>query len=126
MKSLEWLSNLKIRYNYGKTGSVEGIGNYEQYATLSTGTAYFGKSMASQSTLALAGMTSASRTWETITSHDIGLDFSFLNNQLYGSFDYYSKRNNGMFIPVTYPSILGASAPKSNNGKFSATGREFE
>lgn len=125
MKSLEWLSNLKIRYNYGKTGSVEGIGNYEQYATLSTGTAYFGKSMASQSTLALAGMTSASRTWETITSHDIGLDFSFLNNQLYGSFDYYSKRNNGMFIPVTYPSILGASAPKGNNGKFSAKGWEF-
>ena len=81
--------------------------------------------MASQSTLALAGMTSASRTWETITSHDIGLDFSFLNNQLYGSFDYYSKRNNGMFIPVTYPSILGASAPKSNNGKFSAKGWEF-
>ncbi len=55
----------------------------------------------------------------------LDLIFSFLNNQLYGSFDYYSKRNNGMFIPVTYPSILGASAPKSNNGKFSAKGWEF-
>lgn len=125
MKSIEWITNLKIRYNYGKTGSVEGIGNYEQYATLSTGTAYFGSAMAPQSTLALGGMTSSSRTWETITSHDIGLDFSFLKEKLYGSFDYYSKRNNGMFIPVTYPSILGASAPKSNNGKFGAKGWEF-
>lgn len=125
MKSFDWLSNLKIRYNYGKTGSVEGITEYEQYAILNAGTAYFGSSLAPQSTLALGGMTSSSRTWETIISHDIGLDFAFLNNRLYGSFDYYSKRNNGMFIPVTYPSVLGASAPKSNNGKFGAKGWEL-
>jgi TonB-linked SusC/RagA family outer membrane protein len=125
MKSIDWLTNLKIRYNYGKTGSVEGIDNYEQYATLSSGTAYFGSTMAPQTTLALGAMTSSSRTWETIVSHNTGLDFSFLKDKLYGSFDYYSKQNNGMFIPVTYPSILGASAPKSNNGKFGAKGWEF-
>ena len=37
MKGITWLDFLKFRYNFGKTGSVEGIGNYEQYATVSTG-----------------------------------------------------------------------------------------
>jgi hypothetical protein len=43
MQDIQWLSNLKVRYNYGKTGSVEGIGNYERYATISSGSAYFGE-----------------------------------------------------------------------------------
>ena len=30
-----------------------------------------------------------------------------------------------MFIDVQYPSILGAAAPKSNNGKFRARGWEL-
>jgi TonB-linked SusC/RagA family outer membrane protein len=125
MKNLTWLDFLKVRYNYGKTGSVEGIGNYEQYATISSGSAYFGESLAAQPSLTLGGMTSATRTWETINSHDVGLDFAFLKNRLSGSFDYFKKTNEGMFISVTYPSILGTSAPKSNNGKFGTNGWEF-
>lgn len=127
MKEFDWLSNLKIRYNYGKTGNVEGIGNYERFATISTGTTFFGNgsTLIGQPSLSLGGMTSNSRTWETINSYDAGIDFGFLNNKLYGSFDYFKKTNNGMFIPVTYPATLGASAPKTNNGKFNAKGWEF-
>ena len=127
MKEFDWLSNLKIRYNYGKTGNVEGIGNYERFATISTGTTFFGNgsTLIGQPSLSLGGMTSDSRTWETINSYDAGIDFGFLNNKLYSSFDYFKKTNNGMFIPVTYPATLGASAPKTNNGKFNAKGWEF-
>jgi TonB-linked SusC/RagA family outer membrane protein len=120
-----WLDFLKLRYNYGKTGSVEGIGNYERYATISTGSAYFGTTLATQPSLWLGGMTSSSRTWETINSHDAGLDFAFLRNRLSGSFDWFKKNNEGMFIPVTYPAVLGASAPMTNNGKFEAKGWEL-
>ncbi|MDR3268635.1 MAG: SusC/RagA family TonB-linked outer membrane protein, partial [Tannerella sp.] len=125
MKEISLLSNLKIRYNYGKTGSVEGINNYERYATMSSGSAFFGTDITAHPSLALGGMTSDTRTWETIISHNAGLDFAFLGNRLSGSFDYFSKTNDGMFIPVTYPAILGATAPKTNNGKFSAKGWEF-
>ncbi len=124
LKGVQWLSNLKVRYNYGKTGSVEGISNYERYATIGTGSAIFGVTPATQTSLWISGMTSDQRTWETIISHDAGLDFAFLNNRLRGSFDYFVKNNNGMFIGVTYPSVLGASAPKTNNGKFRAKGWE--
>lgn len=125
MKSLTWLNDLKLRYNYGKTGSVEGIGNYERYATVSTGSTILGINPSAHTTMWLGGMTSDQRSWETIDSHNIGLDFTFLNNRLSGSFDYFIKTNNGMFISVEYPQILGASAPKVNDGKFRARGWEF-
>lgn len=38
LKDVSWLSDLKLRYNYGRTGSVEGIDNYERFATIKTGT----------------------------------------------------------------------------------------
>ncbi len=125
MKSIKWLDFLKLRYNYGKTGSVEGIGNYEQYATIASEDAYFGSTLSVQPSLKLSGMTSSTRTWETLNSHDAGLDFTLLGNKLSGSFDWFQKTNEGMFIDVTYPSVLGTSAPKTNNGKFRTSGWEF-
>ncbi len=125
MKQFDWLSDFKIRYNYGKTGSVEGIGNYERYATVSTGSNILGIVPSAHSTLWLGSMTSSLRTWETIDSHNFGVDFAFLRGRLSGSFDYYIKENNGMFISVEYPQVLGASAPKVNDGKFRLKGWEF-
>ena len=125
MKRLNWINDLKLRYNYGKTGSVEGIGNYERYATIATGSTILGINPTAHTTMWLGGMTSDQRTWETIDSHNFGLDFTLLNNRLSGSFDYFIKTNNGMFISVEYPQVLGASAPKVNDGKFRARGWEF-
>ncbi len=126
MQSFSWLNFLKVRYNYGKTGSIEGIGNYERFATIGTGTSWFGTtSLSSQPSLSLSGMTSSDRTWETIISHNAGLDFTLLKNRLSGTLDLFWKTNNGMFIPITYPAILGATAPKTNNGKFGVNGWEF-
>jgi hypothetical protein len=69
-------------------------------------------------------MISTSRTWETITSKDAGLDFSMLNNRLYGSFDYFWKGNKNMLISVTYPSMLGKNAPTTNDGHLKVKGWE--
>ncbi len=125
MKTLNWLDFLKVRYNYGKTGSVEGIDNYEQYSTIKSGSAYFGSTLTAQTSMWVDGMRSSLRTWETINSHDIGIDFTFLGNRLSGTFDWFQKTNEGMFISVTYPSVLGTSAPKTNNGKFRTKGWEL-
>lgn len=125
MKSLTWLNDLKLRYNYGKTGSVEGIGNYERYASITTGGTILGVNPSTHTTMWLGGMTSDQRTWETIESHNFGLDFTLLGNRLSGEFNYFIKSNNGMFISVEYPQVLGATAPKVNDGKFRAKGWEF-
>ncbi len=124
MKRFTWLSNLKLRYNYGKMGSVNGIGNYESYALIKTGGTVLGVSPSSHASFKLDGMRSGERSWETIESHNAGIDIAFLDHRLNGSFDYFVKTNTGMFIGVTYPSILGAGAPKSNDGKFRTKGWE--
>ena len=126
LQSLEWLNLFKLKYSYGLTGSVDGIDNYERFETIATGSYFFGTSLASQPSLRLGNtMTSSTRTWETITKKNMGVDFSLLRNKLSGSFDYFINHNEGMFISVTYPSVLGASAPRSNNGKFETKGWEF-
>ncbi len=124
MKSLTWLNDLKLRYNYGKTGSVEGIGNYERFASITTGNTILGINPSTHTTMWLGGMTSDQRTWETIDSHNFGIDFTLLDNRLSGEFNYFIKTNNGMFISVEYPQVLGATAPKVNDGKFRARGWE--
>ena len=125
MKGIDWLDFLKIRYNYGKTGSVTGIGNYESYAAIKTGEMAFGTDMKTQTTMLINGMTSTQRTWETLKSHNIGLDFTVLNNRLSTTVEWFQKTNEGMFIPITYPSVLGAGAPKTNNGRFRSKGWEL-
>lgn len=114
----------KIRYDYGKTGALGNLGDYEAYSTISTGSVYLGSTPVTS--MWINGMRSDDRTWETIDSHDFGVDFGFFNNRLRATFDYFSKTNNGMFIDVTYPSVLGAAAPKTNNGKLRTKGWEVE
>lgn len=114
----------KLRYDYGKTGSVNGIGNYESYSTIKAGSVYLGSTPVTS--MWVDGMRSDQRTWESLISHNVGIDLGFFNNRLRASFDWFQKTNEGMFIDVVYPSVLGASAPKTNNGKLRTSGWELE
>lgn len=126
--------NLKIRASYGEIGNQAGIDNYDYIALLNMNTAsgnganfpIFG-SDASPSygqTITQKNVVSIDRTWEVIKTSNIGLDFTILNNRLSGSFDYFYKKNDNMLASVTYPQVLGASAPKTNSGKMEVRGWE--
>lgn len=117
--------NLKLRASYGETGSQTGIGNYDYISSIATSTTIFGYNGAKYPTAWVNGMTSTERSWERVATTNIGLDFGFLNNRLTGSFEYYIRENKGMLISMTYPSTIGASAPKSNSGNFKANGWEL-
>jgi TonB-linked SusC/RagA family outer membrane protein len=124
MKDATFINDLKLRGSYGEMGNQSGIGLYDyiQLVTIHASDNYpFGNGVKGQ--LAKPGnIVSTKRTWETVASTDIGLDFSALNNRLFGSFDYFWKTNKDMLIPVTYPSVLGASAPATNNGRLEVKG----
>lgn len=125
VKDWNIFDNLKIRASYGETGSQTGIGNYDYISSISTGTTIFGYNGTKYPTAWVSGMTSTERTWERVATTNFGLDFGFLNNRLTGSFEYYIRENKGMLISMTYPSTIGASAPKSNSGNFKAKGWEL-
>ena len=123
MEGAEWLDNLKLRASWGQSGNVSTIGNYEAYATIGTGTTIYGGSK--YSTSYLSSITDDSRTWETVESTNIGLDFGVLKNRLSGTFDYFWRHNDGMLINITYPATYGGTAPSTNSGEYKTHGWEM-
>jgi TonB-linked SusC/RagA family outer membrane protein len=123
--NVNWISNLKLRASWGESGLISGIGNYDDYATMGTGTTPFGTTPALQNTAYISGITDNTRTWERIQSTNLAFDFGFLNDRLNGSFDYFWRKNIGMLIKVAYPVVLGGTAPYTNSGNYDSHGWEF-
>jgi TonB-linked SusC/RagA family outer membrane protein len=126
IKSLNVFDRLKLRLSWGQAGNQElSFGNYDYISLISiTGTYPLGSPNVGL-TGAVPSIASEKRTWETIESRNIGIDFSFLNSRLYGSFDYYNKYNNNMLIREELPAVLGGSAPTMNIGKLKTDGWDF-
>ena len=122
----EWVSDLKLRASYGNVGNQSGIDRYDGtllYNVASTSGTLIGGQLVG--TLNTNGkLVSTDRTWERIHNYNIALDFGFFNNRLRGTAEAFWKRTNNMLIGVTYPGILGDSAPTGNKGKFKAWGYE--
>lgn len=125
MKNLNLFDDLKVRASYGEMGNQSGIGLYDYIQLISLSSDYYPFGGGTKGQMAKSGnIVSTSRTWETIQTTNIGLDFATLKNRLYGSFDYFWKENKNMLIPKTYPSMLGADAPSTNSGHLSIRGWE--
>lgn len=125
IKSLGIFDELKFRASYGEMGNQSGIGYYDYISLIDISGDYYPFGTSTKGQMAKqANLVSTSRTWETIASTNVGVDVSVLKNRLYGSFDYFWKKNDNMLIPVTYPSALGISAPSTNSGKLKIHGWE--
>lgn len=137
MRNLTWLSNWKFRASYGETGNQNGIDNYDFVAlinnNLSSGTTHnypiFGDDVTSGSkptaTKTQKNVVALNRTWEIVKNTNVAVDFGFLDNRLTGSFEYFWKTNDNMLVSATYPSVYGATAPKTNVGTLKVHGWEL-
>lgn len=124
MKAIKPLSLLKLRATYGEMGNFTGIGLYDYISGISNGSSLFGASPAQQPSSWISALSSSDRTWERVGTTDFGADFSFFEGRLFGSYDYYTKKNEGMLIGVIYPDVLGGTAPKTNSGELQVKGWE--
>lgn len=132
MESTEnWLSELKVRYGWGQTGNQE-INNLAIYSIYATdygkgdptwnavwGTAYDITGSGSgllQSGYKRVQLANEDLKWETTTQSNIGLDFGFFNNALYGSAEYYIKDTKDILYVPGYSAIKGEGAQKTYNG----------
>lgn len=122
-----YVNMLKIRGSYGSLGN-QNVGGYHPYLSTIPITNEI-KWILDQSRPAYArapGLVSNTLTWETITTLDIGMDASFLDNRLNATFDWYQRITSDMMGPsVSLPSALGASAPRTNNAKMETLGFEI-
>lgn len=126
LREVDWLSDLKLRLSYAEMGNQSGIDYYDgiQFYNMYTNTgAYVGSGKLSY--ISTTGtLASKSRTWERIKNYNLALDFGFLNGHLTGTVEAFLKKNDNMLVSMTFPGILGDSAPKANAGKFKDWGYE--
>lgn len=117
MKSIEWINFLKLRVSYGATGNI--YQGASSVLTASTGENNYYSKLPYASILSPANPL---LTWEKTYTTNIGFDYSFWNNRVRGSLDYYHKASEDVFSnksldPTTgYTSMFVNAADVKNNG----------
>ncbi len=97
LKSADWLSDLKLRLSYGKTGQQDGIGDYNYFAVYSMNTgvgSYY--DVAGDGTLARPDAYDPSLKWETTDTYNVGIDFGVLNQRITFSIDAYYRKTTDL------------------------------
>lgn len=120
MENVNWLSDLKLRGNYGTTGN-SGIGNYAYQATVGAGSIYDGNS-----SLNIGAMGNDDLTWETVRQLDLGIDLGVLNNRLTLMADFYIKDTKDMLMNVPYSYTTGYASGTRNVGSMRNTGVDVD
>jgi TonB-linked SusC/RagA family outer membrane protein len=122
------LDYLKFKASYGETGLQSGIGTFDYYSRINFGSVALGTSPALVPSASVNnnGLSmNSSTTWERVKMFNTGVEMRLLKNRLNIDFNYFKKQNNGMLISITYPAVLGATAPKSNAGVLDVNGWEL-
>lgn len=123
-----WLSDLKLRLGWGKTGQQE-IGetiNYMAlYAIASPSVSYPNGTNGWYLPVYARGY-NPDLTWETTTSYNAGLDFGFLNNRITGSIEYYKRKTTDLLAYVAVPAGSSTTNMLNRNiGSLENYGVEF-
>lgn len=123
-----WLSDLKLRLGWGKTGQQE-IGetiNYlALYAFASPSVSYPNGTNGWYIPVYARGY-NPDLTWETTTSWNAGLDFGFFNNRITGSIEYYKRKTTDLLAYVAVPAGSSTTNMLNRNiGSLENYGVEF-
>lgn len=123
-----WLSDLKLRLGWGKTGQQE-IGetiNYMAlYAIASPSVSYPNGTNGWHLPVYARGY-NPDLTWETTTSYNAGLDFGFFNNRITGSIEYYKRKTTDLLAYVAVPAGSSTTNMLNRNiGSLKNYGVEF-
>jgi len=124
MKSLPFISNLKLRGGWGVSGN-RNVGAYATLGALSAGYYNFGTGTAGQQLgYTVTNLPSAGLGWQSTSQLDIGLEFGLLDNRITGSVDYYHQKTKDILLSVPLPPSNGAGSTLKNLGKTEGRGLE--
>jgi len=124
MESLSWIDNLKFRVGYGET-SNQSINPYSTLGGLAIRNYNFGNGTNYKAGYYVNSLPNPELGWEYSKTWNFGLDFSFFNGRLSGSFEYYTQKTNDILLSVKLPETSGVSSYTGNIGKTENKGWEF-
>jgi len=123
MKSIQQISNLKLRASYGVTGNTA-LNPYQSLSRLSS-TKYIVSNATQEVGWYPTGISNAALRWETTTQMDIGFDLGLFKNRVSVSFDYYHKLTSNLLASVPLPPSIGYTSTLDNLGKIQNRGLEL-
>lgn len=126
LKDVEWIDDLKVRFGYGVTGNNDFDASYmantlsrDQYWMLQNGNWVYAYGPTSNVNPYLG--------WEEKKEWNVGVDYTFFGNRLYGKFDYYRRKIDGMIYEVNVPQPPYPNGKQWQNiGEMESKGWEFE
>lgn len=122
MKSVDMISNLKLRYSYGASGN-SGIGSYGSLALFQGANYPFGSGINNGYAPDPTRPGNPDLKWETTHQHDLGLDLS-LWGKVDLAIDYYDKKTNDLIQNRKEPPSSGKDYILANIGSVRNKGLE--
>ena len=122
MQDYKWLDNLKLRIGYGET-SNQAISPYATLGGLAIRNYNFGSDY--KAGYYVNALPNPELGWEYSKTWNFGLDFSFFNGRLSGSFEYYIQKTKDILLDVSMPSTSGVSSYTGNIGTTQNKGWEL-
>ncbi|WP_435314228.1 SusC/RagA family TonB-linked outer membrane protein [Cellulophaga fucicola] len=114
MQPVDFISDLKLRLGWGQIGNTGGVGfgNVTPIYVTTGLNAVFDEKL-------VTGLVPSSKInpdlkWESTEQINIGLDFSFFNNRIGGSVDFYKKTTNDLLFNLPIPLQTGFSTQRVN------------
>lgn len=123
LRSADWLSLLKLRVSWGKSGN-DRIGYYDYLSVLTKDNAAFGNVL--QAGMAPKNIGNKDLKWESTASLDFGFDFSAFRNRLQLNFDYYINKTENLLFNLPTLLTSGYENIRTNLGSIQNKGWELD
>ncbi|MBP5539609.1 MAG: TonB-dependent receptor [Bacteroidales bacterium] len=141
LKDVDWVDDIKLRASWGQTGNQE-ISNVARYTLF---VSHYGVSESGGGSYGTSYDISGSNggsilpsgfkrdqlgnddiKWETTTQTNLGLDFSFFHEKLYGSLEGFYKKTSDILVLMAGIGVMGEGSSKwINAGTMQNHGVEF-
>ncbi|WP_262246198.1 SusC/RagA family TonB-linked outer membrane protein [Parapedobacter soli] len=129
MENVSWIDDLKLRASYGEVGNDAVDPNqWSQLWRAETDTrrqAVLDNAIQPAYDLAADQMANSDLKWETTITRNLGLDFTLLQNRLWGSVEVYKNNTRDLLMLTDIPSITGFTTSYANVGQTSNRGVEL-
>lgn len=122
LAGLESVTDLKVRLSYGATGNTA-IQPYQTQGSLGR----IGYNFGDQSVFGFQNREIANPDlqWETTRELNLGIDYGFLNNRIFGALDLYRANTDNLLMPRALPTTSGFTGIIENVGSTQNTGLEL-
>lgn len=122
----DFLSNLKLRFSYGKSGNNNGVNAFATFlGPQYNSTVYYNYGGTAVNGFAPGLPVNTALTWEKTREMNLGLDFGFINGRINGSVELYDRFSDDLLMQRRLAIESGVAQMNDNIGSVKNKGFEL-